>query len=1013
MQLRPTLIALLSIFAGDCFAADDHAAEMAESLALFKSEVRGILVENCVKCHGGEKVRSDYDLTTRTGLLAGGDIGVSVIAGNSKQSPIFDYLGHREEPFMPPKKPPLPEQSIAAIAKWIDLGAAYDQPLVDQASRPTGPMQVSDAERDYWAFAPLQQEFHKDASIDHFIQASQRERGLTPAPPAPRASLIRRAYFDLTGLPPEPEAIESFLADDSPQAYESLLDELLASPRFGERWARHWLDVARFAESHGFEHDYDRKFAFHYRDFVIRAFNQDMPYDQFVRWQIAGDEIAPEDPLALMATGFLGAGVFPTQITISEAERVRYDAMDDMLATTGSAMLATTVACARCHDHKYDPIPTRDYYRMLSTFKTTVRSEVDLDLGLLDPGAAARYEDELATIQAQLETYESDQLSAAFETWWSSRDKVDAPTPTASWVVLKPDSLTATGGIVFQEQADGSYLASGPNPAQTSYTFSTTAPLAGATAIRLEALADPSMNRSGPGRASNGNIQLTGIECRSGEKVLKLVRPRATFEQNQGNLAVATAIDGNPNTGWALDPQFSKDHAAIFEIQDGAELPLGAELTITLKFEGNGQHTIGRPRLSISNAPPATVGFGGGEDPHLAAERQIDQLMAGTENENDPQRKAAVLEHFKVIDPDYQELVAGLAELKSSRKQMMQKVMICSEGPHVKPMRHHTSSGNIPDFYKESYYLERGDAKQKAGVAEPGFLQVLTRSDGDNGHWPSSSEDDRTSGDRSALSQWLTDVDRGAGHLLARVIVNRLWQHHFGRGIVATPNDFGFQGDRPTHPELLDWLANELIDNGWHLKPLHKMIVMSDAYRMGKLESDKNQRIDPENRFLWHHPPRRLEGEAIRDNALAVGGLLDETMYGAGTLDEGSRRRSLYFMVKRSKLVPTMQMFDWPDTLTSLGRRAVTTTPSQALIFINHPQFREMAKGLAQRITGEDDPVATAYMIAYGRPPSEHEHQAAETFIRAQQQSHQGERDQALTDFCAAIMSANEFIYID
>ncbi len=217
MQLRPTLIAILSIFAGDCFAADDHADDMAESLALFKSEVRSILVENCVKCHGGEKVRSDYDLTTRTGLLTGGDIGVSVIAGNSKQSPIFDYLGHREEPTMPPKKPPLPEQSIAAIAKWIDLGAAYDQPLVDQANRSTGPMQVSDAERDYWAFAPLQQEFPKGASIDYFIRVSQQERGLTQAPPAPRGTLIRRAYFDLTGLPPEPEAIESFLADDSPR----------------------------------------------------------------------------------------------------------------------------------------------------------------------------------------------------------------------------------------------------------------------------------------------------------------------------------------------------------------------------------------------------------------------------------------------------------------------------------------------------------------------------------------------------------------------------------------------------------------------------------------------------------------------------------------------------------------------------------------------------------------------------------------------------------------------------
>ncbi|MGI9244244.1 MAG: PSD1 and planctomycete cytochrome C domain-containing protein [Verrucomicrobiales bacterium] len=1013
MQLRLTLIALLSICAGEGLAAGDHAADMAESLSLFKSEVREILVENCVKCHGGEKIRSEYDLTTRTGLLAGGDIGVPVIAGDAKQSPLFDYLEHREEPFMPPKKPRLPEQSIAAIAKWIDLGAAYDEPLTDQAKKPGGPMQVTDAERDYWAFAPLLREFPEGASIDHFIRRAQVQNGLTPAPPAPKRTLIRRAYFDLTGLPPEPEAIDRFVTDDSPDAYAGLVDQLLASPRFGERWARHWLDVARFAESHGFEHDYDRKFAFHYRDFVVRAFNQDMPYDQFTRWQIAGDEIAPDDPLALMATGFLGAGVYPTQITISEAERIRYDAMDDMLGTVGSAMLATTVACARCHDHKYDPIPTRDYYRMLSTFKTTVRTEVDVDLGLLDPESSADYQGELAQIQKQLADYESSQLGTAFKKWWTSRNKIEETGTPPSWVVLEPDSLTAPGGVVFEKQPDGSHLATGANPQQTTYTFSSTAPLAGATAIRLEALAHPSMKRGGPGRAGNGNIQLTGIECRSGDTAIELVRPRATFQQNEGNLAIASAIDGNSKTGWALDPQFGKDHAAIFEIGTGAEIPPGSKLSIKLKFEGNGRHTIGRPRLSISNAPPATLGFAGQEDPRLVAERKIEQLMERAGGGPELENEAAILEQFKIIDPEYQALLAGIAKLEDSRREMVQKVMICSEGSHVKPMRHHTSSGRIPDFYEECYQLNRGDSKQKLGLAEPGFLQVLTRGDGDTGHWPSTSKDGRTSGDRSALSHWLTDVDHGAGHLLARVIVNRLWQHHFGRGIVATPNDFGFQGDRPTHPELLDWLAGKLIDSGWRLKPLHKMMLMSEAYRMGELRSEANQQADRENRFLWHRPPRRLEGEAIRDNALAVGGLLDETMYGAGTLDERSRRRSLYFMVKRSKLVPTMQMFDWPDTLTSLGRRAVTTTPSQALIFINHPQFREMSKGFAQRLSGVADPIATAYMIAYGRPPSGPEHRSAEAFVQEQRQSHDGDLDRALTDFCAALMSANEFIYID
>ena len=1008
-NLIPTTV-LSALTAISAIAADDHAAQMAESLALFKEKVRPVLVESCLKCHGGEKVRSDFSLATREDMLAGGDLGIAVVPGDSKASPLVDYLTHKEEPHMPPKKPQLPADTIAAIAKWIDLGAAFDQPLAEGTSKEKGPMQVTDAEREYWAFAPLAERFPAGANIDHFVRTKHAEKNLTAAPAAPKRTLIRRAYFDLIGLPPEPEAVDAFLADSSPDAYEKLIDQLLESPRFGERWARHWLDVARFAESHGFEHDYDRKFAFHYRDFVIRAFNQDMPYDQFVRWQLAGDELEPDNPLAMMATGVLGAGVYPTQITISEAERIRYDAMDDMLATTGSAMLATTVGCARCHDHKYDPIPTRDYYQMLSAFKTTVRSEVDLDLGLLDAGSRDEFAKQQAALVTRIAKYESELLPDAFARWSKDLDKLDPGEKAEAWTVLKASALTDTGGVVFKEQADGSYLATGANPHRNTYTFKTTSPQARPTALRLEALSHGSMVRGGPGRAGNGNIQLTGIELSAGGKKIALRNPRATFEQNQGNLSIASSIDGKSATGWALDPQFGKDHAAIFEISQPQAIQLGAELTITLRFDGNTSHTIGRPRLSLSSAPPAGLGFGGGEDPRAVAKQRIIALMLQPENELDPARQQQILEHFKVLDPAYQALVTELAELESSRKKQMQKVMVCSEGDHIKPMRHHTSSGSIPNFYKESYYLNRGDVKQKEGVAELGFLQVLTRGETS---WPASSADPRTSGDRAALSRWITDVEAGAGHLLARVIVNRLWQHHFGRGIVATPNDFGFQGDRPTHPELLDWLATELIRNGWRLKPIHRLMMTSDTYRMGALDSPQNAKADPDNHLLWQRAPRRLEAEAIRDNALAVGGMLDTTMYGAGTLNENSSRRSIYFMVKRSKLVPTMQIFDWPDTLTSLGRRAITTTPSQALIFINHPQFRKMAEGFAQRIQAEPETIVTAYRLAYGRPPSDAERRAAIAFSKAQVESHGGDKQKALADFCAALMSANEFVYIE
>ena len=963
---HPFLFVLPSVvFPMAVFGAADHVADMAESLRIFAEEVRPVFVENCVKCHGGEKTRSEFNLATREGLLAGGELGIAVVVGKPEASPLVSYMRHTEEPYMPPKKPQLPDGPIAAVEKWIAPGAAYDKALVENAgAEETGPMVVRDEDREFWSFAPLKREFGSKNKVDDFLEAGEA---------ASMRVLARRLSFDLTGLPPEPGEIDALEKSASPGAYAEFVEGLLASDRYGERWARHWLDVARFAESHGFEHDYDRKYAYHYRDFVIRALNMDMPYDQFVKWQLAGDEIAPDKPLAMMATGFLGAGVYPTQITISEAERVRYDAMDDMLSTVGSAMLATTIGCARCHDHKYDPIPTRDYYQMLSAFSTTVRSDVKLDLSLLDEVAAGEFVRKLDTLKVRQAEYVAKELPRAFDQWVAARKQI--PAVAAEWLFLKADSLLSKGGAIFKEQPDGSYLATGPNPDKDTYTFVVRSPISGATAIRLEALAHESMNHGGPGRAGNGNIQLTGIEVKAGERKIALKNPRATFQQNTGNLSIASSIDGDAATGWALDPQFGKDHAAVFEIGDPAEIAVGAELTITLRFDGNTSHTIGRLRLSLSDLPASTLGFGGGQDPRVTAQQAILALDLQKNRE-------AALEHFKVLDPDYQKIAGEIAALEANRAKTEQMVMVCSDGNKVKPMRHHTSSGEIPDFYKETHILNRGDTKQKVEVAKLGFLQVLSR-----GEAPQN-------GGRLALAEWISDVENGAGHLLARVMVNRLWQHHFGDGIVATPNDFGFQGDRPTNPELLDWLAVQLIENGWSLKHIHRLILNSDAYRAKRA-------------------PLRLEAEAIRDSALAVGGLLDGTMYGEGTLNEAMHRRSIYFQVKRSQVVPVMQLFDWPDTLTSLGLRSVTTTPSQALVFINDPNMRQMAEGFAKRIADDADPVGSAYLIAYGRRPSDGESAVAGAFLRQQEESHAGDRAKALTDFCAALMSANEFIYIE
>jgi mono/diheme cytochrome c family protein len=723
--------------------APNHAANMAEGLALFKQRVRPLLIAHCLECHGGKAKKGDFDLSDRKPLIESG-----VIDGGAKASQLYALITHADEPHMPSKKPKLPDADIETIARWIDLGAPYDKPLIDAAASakaaPKTALSIDEA-RDYWAFRVLESSSPppvtaKNASwigtpIDRFILAKLEPKGLAPNLPAERTTLLRRLSFDLIGLPPTPEEIDEFLADNRPDAYEARVDRLLASPHYGERWARHWMDIARFAESHGYEQDYDRPFAYHYRDFLIKALNRDMPYDQFVRWQLAGDELAPDDPQAMSATGFLGAGAFPTQLTEAEFESARYNELDDMVTTTGTAMLGLTIGCARCHDHKYDPIPSNDYYRLAAVFTTAIRSEVDL--------------------------------------------------------------VMATG------------------------------------------------------------------------------------------------------------------------------------------------------------AKPT-------------------------------------------------------------------KVQVTSEGlPHTK---HNADERGFPHFYPKTYVLSRGDVNQKHAEADPGYLQVLERGGRTANAWmiSASAGSTRTSMRRTALANWITDVGGGAGPLTARVIVNRLWQHHLGRGIVATPSDFGEQGDPPSHPELLDWLASQLVQNGWELKRLHKMIVTSAVYMQDSRHDEARAKIDRENVFCWRFAPRRLEAEPIRDTLLALSGHLDSKMFGPGTLDPNMRRRSVYFFIKRSQLIPSMMLFDWPEHLVGIGQRASTTTAPQALLFMNSPLGRDSAMGLASQVEGEHGPdgaIRRAYMMAFGRGPSSQETRLAIDFLVCQRRAYAADNKpdparHALIDFCQALLSMSECIYV-
>ncbi|WP_206028452.1 PSD1 and planctomycete cytochrome C domain-containing protein [Thalassoroseus pseudoceratinae] len=741
---------------------ETHSQKMKAGLVLFKDHVREILVEKCLECHGGKSTKADFDLATRENLLESGYVGK-----NADDSYLLELIKHTAEPHMPFKAPRLSETEIDHIEKWLDLGAPFDKPLVDGKTTTAKTSTVTDADREFWSFRPLQvvsppaskgkQETDRNA-IDAFVRKRLAENELDLLPPADKAVLIRRLSFDLLGLPPTPQQVAEFVADPDPNAYEKLVERLLDSPRYGERWARHWMDVARFAESHGYEQDYNRPHAYHYRDFLVQALNDDMPYDQFVRWQIAGDEFAPENPLAMMATGFLGAGAFPTQLTEQEFESARYDELDDIIGTIGTAFLGLTVGCARCHDHKFDPISARDYYQLAATFATTIRSEIEL-----------------------------------------------------------------------------------PRDPQTGLP-------------------------AGP-----------------------VVKPS---KDEKANTAKKTAV----------------------------------------------------PKV---------------------------------------------------------------------------KVQVTSEGyPH---MKHHADGRGFPHFYPEVHYLKRGDANQKDGVADAGYLDVLKRNGKGDDYWTvTPPEDSQQSFRRTGIANWLTDTTNGAGHLAARVIVNRLWHHHFGRGIVSTPSDFGFQGGRPSHPELLDWLAVDLVHHGWKLKRLHKLIVMSQTYRQQTAPDEATAKeLALRTSLFGRWSPRRLEAEAIRDGMLAVSGLLDETPFGPGTLNQNMKRRSIYFFIKRSQLIPTMMLFDWPEHLVGIGRRSTTTVAPQALAFLNSPQCRQYAEGLANRTDGLETTAAIekVYQLLFSREPTMEEAEISQQFLTMQAELHNEANPQkaqrlALVDWCQMMLSTNEFLYL-
>lgn len=1022
-------------------------------LQFFEKKIRPVLVEHCYSCHSAAsakdgKLRGGLFVDTREGIRKGGESGPGVVPGKPADSLVLAALKH--ETFEMPPKGKLPEAVIADFAKWIESGAI--DPREGQVST-AKPRQIDiEAGRSFWAFQPLKKVSAKPidgddwsvTEIDRWIRAKQQDAKIAPNGTASPRILVRRLWFDVIGLPPTPEEVDHWtkrLVDANGKfnraAWSELVDLLLDNPHYGERWARHWMDVARFAESHGYEQDYDRPSAYHYRDFLIRAFNEDLPYSDFVRWQIAGDEIAPENPEAWKATGFLGAGAFPTQLTEAEFESARYDELDDMVGTTGVAFLGLSLSCCRCHDHKFDPVPSFDYYNMAATFATAIRGEKVFDFEPAENEKRQQdYDRQTAQLQAELKTTEEALKSKLVE--WSK--SYQAPANPASWQTIT-GKVTSTSKTDYQSQLDNSYLATGKPAAKDTVTLVTSIPHRPVRSLRLEALTHPSLPQKGPGRAANGNFVLSQIVIKVRSKnqadwrIVPLTRAVATHEQNANGLSVKASLDAEVSTGWAVDGQIGKDQAAVFSSNDswleGMDSSGEVELLVQLSFENpNPSHTLGRFRLSLGESADLPPSVGGSEGPAINVLASIERMKQGQASADDVER---VWNWQRQTNPEWLAANKRLADHRAKPADIrLTKVLVTSEG--LPKMTHHADGRGFPHFYPEVHHLKRGDVHQKGDAARMGFLQVMMPANAKVDRWavqPSSGDGSvqvasvgkspfdkgpvsTPSYRRTALARWLVDPQQGAGHLAARVIVNRLWQHHFGRGIVATPNDLGASGERPTHPELLDWLASDLIDGGWRLKRVHKQMLTSSVYLQSGDFDEQRAAADRENTLYWRRGAQRLEGEIIRDAMLSVAGQLDTRIYGPSEKEINMKRRGVYFFVKRGALIPMMMLFDWPEHLVSIGQRAQTTIAPQALMFLNSPQGREYASAFAKKLESFDDDAAitAAYRLALSRVPTEVERATVRKYISDRGSDAQS-RLNARTDFCQVLFSTNEFIYIE
>jgi len=953
--------AILWIFTTSAFAVD------------FEREIRPLLQERCIECHGEKKQKGELRLDAKTYAIKGGHDGPAIVAGSLDKSPLFQRITSIDnDERMPPKGDPLTPTQIAAVKSWIESGAHWPENAADKAA-------LSDKRLQHWSVQPISKrgafqapravENRLSLSIDAFIEAKLHENGLRMSPKADARTLTRRLHFDLLGLPPSDMSNTSDLSN---QNYEALVDKLLASPHFGERQARHWLDIVHYADTHGFERDKLRPDAWRYRDYVIDSFNTDKPYDQFLLEQIAGDMLPKPN---LIALGFLSAGPwdFVGQVE-TKSDMLKRAAraldLDDMVTQTLTATMGITINCARCHDHKLDPITQEEYYRLWAVFAGVKRGDRETDPAESKRIAAekARLSKELAQTRAQIAKLAGEGLELAKLIPESSgidlrngaitKDKLgyhrDIPANKKVSVPSVPSVLSV-------------FIPNGPTPIPaTSGHFWDTIANRPLNSQRITTLGGIDYTKDGHSmlamHANSGiTFDLAKLREQSGSKAMRL-----TGLVGFGAAKEAAASKADFTVFVDDDLKFQKlklrkDETAALDI----EVPATAK-TLTL-FATDGGDGIGSDLLFIGD--PKLV-------PEIAETRLADADQAKLKN---LRATAAKLDADLKALPEPPKVYAIISEEKP---------------PVIKVQR-------------------RGNPEDEAQEVTPGAFAWAK-------HAPASFGDHQTpeAQRRLALAKWITHPDNP---LTARVIVNRLWHHHFGQGLVTTPSDFGLGGDKPSHPELLDFLAHELITHGWSLKHIHKLIVMSETYRQesrrGALQAPSavaNRRsLDSANRLLWRQNPRRLDAETLRDTVLAISGKLNPQRGGPGYRDFNYTeayapiydyitpdkpelwRRSIYRFIVRTTPHEFMTTLDCPDPANFTPARAQTTTALQALTLSNNEFMLQQARHLAEQAKTPEH----AFQLCFQRNPTPEELAAA--------------RSLDLFSLCRMLMNANEFIYVD